>query len=119
MKVPIPSEASRFIVIEDQAILPIQRVDLARRSRRRTVGEQPLREQPALLRIESLEYLDRAVRRRGQRCRVRRASTWEPDSAQDELQRVNPLGQIPTLVAPRYIPGAPASTPSLMRRSSA
>ena len=28
---------------------------------------------------------------------VRRASTWEPDSAQAELLRVNPLGQIPTL----------------------
>lgn len=27
-----------------------------------------------------------------------RASTWEPDSAQEELRRVNPLGQIPTLV---------------------
>jgi GST-like protein len=35
-----------------------------------------------------------------QRCHVLRASTWEPDSAQAELQRVNPLGQIPTLVAP-------------------
>jgi GST-like protein len=29
-----------------------------------------------------------------------RASTWEPDSAQAELQRHNPLGQIPTLVLP-------------------
>jgi GST-like protein len=29
-----------------------------------------------------------------------RASTWEPDSAQDALARVNPLGQIPTLVFP-------------------
>ena len=36
-----------------------------------------------------------------QRCstpyRVVRASTWEADSARDELHRVNPLGQIPTL----------------------
>ena len=29
-----------------------------------------------------------------------RASTWEPDSAQAELGRVNPLGQIPTLLLP-------------------
>lgn len=29
-----------------------------------------------------------------------RASTWEPDSAQAELARVNPLGQIPTLLLP-------------------
>ena len=29
-----------------------------------------------------------------------RAATWEADSALDELQRVNPLGQVPTLVAP-------------------
>ena len=29
---------------------------------------------------------------------VRRASTWEADSARDELRRVNPLGQIPALV---------------------
>lgn len=31
---------------------------------------------------------------------VVRASTWEPDSALDELARVNPLRQIPTLVLP-------------------
>ena len=31
---------------------------------------------------------------------VQRASTWEPDSAQAELQKVNPLGQIPTLLDP-------------------
>ncbi len=36
----------------------------------------------------------------GQPYRVVRASTWEPDSAQAELQRVNPMGQIPTLVDP-------------------
>ena len=29
--------------------------------------------------------------------RVQRASTWEPDSAQQQLRQVNPLGQIPTL----------------------
>ena len=29
-----------------------------------------------------------------------RASTWEADSAQAELARVNPLGQIPTLLLP-------------------
>jgi GST-like protein len=29
-----------------------------------------------------------------------RASTWEQDSARDALARVNPLGQIPTLVMP-------------------
>jgi GST-like protein len=44
--------------------------------------------------------VEMALARCGQRCRVLRASTWEPDSAQAELQRVNPLGQIPTLVAP-------------------
>jgi GST-like protein len=32
--------------------------------------------------------------------RIVRASEWEPDSAQDELRKVNPLGQIPTLVMP-------------------
>ena len=30
--------------------------------------------------------------------RVVRASTWEPDSAQLQLQQANPLGQIPTLL---------------------
>lgn len=29
--------------------------------------------------------------------RVQRAATWEPDSAQAELRRANPLGQVPTL----------------------
>jgi GST-like protein len=38
-----------------------------------------------------------ALLRCGLPYRVQRASTWEPDSAQAELQRVNPLGQIPTL----------------------
>jgi GST-like protein len=37
-----------------------------------------------------------------QRCnlpyRTIRASTWEEDSARDELAKINPLGQIPTLV---------------------
>ncbi len=32
--------------------------------------------------------------------RIVRASEWEPDSALDELRKVNPLGQIPTLVTP-------------------
>lgn len=32
--------------------------------------------------------------------RVVRASSWEPDSAYDELLRINPLGQIPTLRLP-------------------
>lgn len=32
--------------------------------------------------------------------RAVRASEWEPDSAQAELRRLNPLGQIPTLVLP-------------------
>lgn len=41
-----------------------------------------------------------ALRQAGQPYRVVRASTWEADSAQAELARVNPLGQIPTLVAP-------------------
>lgn len=31
---------------------------------------------------------------------VRRASRWESDSAFDELLKINPLGQIPTLVLP-------------------
>ena len=32
--------------------------------------------------------------------RIVRASTWEDDSARDELRRVNPMQQIPTLVLP-------------------
>jgi len=32
--------------------------------------------------------------------RVVRAASWEPKSAREELARVNPLGQIPTLVLP-------------------
>lgn len=32
--------------------------------------------------------------------RLVRASTWETDSAQAELRRVNPMGQIPTVVLP-------------------
>jgi GST-like protein len=39
-----------------------------------------------------------------ERCNARyqlvRASTWEPDSAVAELERINPLKQIPTLVLP-------------------
>jgi len=36
----------------------------------------------------------------GQPYRTVRASTWEADSAQAELRRANPLGQIPTLQLP-------------------
>lgn len=42
--------------------------------------------------------IEMALQAVGQPYRVVRASTWEPDSAQAELRRVNPLGQIPTLV---------------------
>jgi GST-like protein len=41
-----------------------------------------------------------ALRAGGLPFRIVRASTWEPDSAIDELARVNPLRQIPTLVLP-------------------
>jgi GST-like protein len=41
-----------------------------------------------------------ALERCGLRWRSIRAAAWEPDSALDELRRVNPLGQIPTLVLP-------------------
>lgn len=41
-----------------------------------------------------------ALRRVGADYRLVRASTWEPDSALDELRSVNPLQQIPTLVLP-------------------
>ena len=41
-----------------------------------------------------------ALRACGLPFRSVRASTWEPDSARAELARVNPLGQIPTLVLP-------------------
>jgi GST-like protein len=39
-----------------------------------------------------------ALQRCGLPYAVVRASTWEADSAQDDLARANPLGQIPTLV---------------------
>lgn len=42
--------------------------------------------------------VEMALARCGLPYREVRASTWEPDSAQEELRRVNPLGQIPTLV---------------------
>lgn len=42
--------------------------------------------------------VEMALQAAGQPYRVVRASTWESDSAQAELRRVNPLGQIPTLV---------------------
>jgi GST-like protein len=41
-----------------------------------------------------------ALERCGLPYRLVRASQWEPDSAIDELRRINPLGQIPTLVLP-------------------
>jgi GST-like protein len=41
--------------------------------------------------------IELALRRCGLAYELRRASTWEPDSAQAELQRINPLGQIPAL----------------------
>ena len=42
--------------------------------------------------------IEMALRAAGLRYTTVRASTWEPDSAQAELLRVNPLGQIPCLV---------------------
>lgn len=42
--------------------------------------------------------VEMALARCGLPFREVRASTWEPDSAQEDLLRVNPLGQIPTLV---------------------
>ncbi|HRI17821.1 MAG TPA: glutathione S-transferase N-terminal domain-containing protein, partial [Burkholderiaceae bacterium] len=44
--------------------------------------------------------IEMALRVARVRYRVVRASTWERGSAMDELLRVNPLGQIPTLVEP-------------------
>src|SRR5690349_15151569 len=41
-----------------------------------------------------------ALERCGLEYRSVRASQWEADSAIDELKKVNPLGQIPTLVLP-------------------
>jgi len=41
-----------------------------------------------------------ALERCGLAFRQVRASTWEADSAIGELRRINPLGQIPTLVLP-------------------
>lgn len=41
-----------------------------------------------------------ALERTGVRFRVVRAASWEPDSALDELQRLNPLKQVPTLQLP-------------------
>lgn len=42
--------------------------------------------------------IEMALAAAGQPYRHVRAATWEPDSALDELGRVNPLRQIPTLV---------------------
>ena len=44
--------------------------------------------------------VEMGLRAAGLEYRVVRASTWEPGPALDELRRVNPLGQIPTLVEP-------------------
>lgn len=41
-----------------------------------------------------------ALERAARPFRVLRASSWEPDSAQEELRRLNPLMQIPTLLLP-------------------
>ena len=41
-----------------------------------------------------------ALERAAQPYRLLRASAWEPDSAQDELRRHNPLLQVPTLLLP-------------------
>ena len=44
--------------------------------------------------------VEMALRAAGLEYRVVRASTWEPGPALEALRRVNPLGQIPTLVEP-------------------
>jgi GST-like protein len=44
--------------------------------------------------------VEMALERSGLLYRVVRASTWEADSARADLQRANPLGQIPALLAP-------------------
>lgn len=44
--------------------------------------------------------VEMALARCGLPFRVVRASTWEADSAQSDLHRANPLGQIPALLAP-------------------
>lgn len=41
-----------------------------------------------------------ALNRCGLACEQVRAATWEPASALDELRRINPLQQVPTLVLP-------------------
>lgn len=44
--------------------------------------------------------IELALERAAQPYRLLRASAWEPDSAQDELRRHNPLLQVPTLLLP-------------------
>jgi GST-like protein len=44
--------------------------------------------------------VEAALERAGAPFRVVRSASWEPDSAVEELARVNPLRQIPTLVLP-------------------
>lgn len=42
--------------------------------------------------------VEMALRATGLEYQVVRASEWEPDSALSDLRKINPLGQIPTLV---------------------
>jgi GST-like protein len=44
--------------------------------------------------------IEAALERSGARYRIVNAASWEPDSALAELERVNPLRQIPTLALP-------------------
>ena len=44
--------------------------------------------------------VEMGLRAAGLEYRIVRASTWEPGPGLEELRRVNPLGQIPTLVEP-------------------
>jgi GST-like protein len=44
--------------------------------------------------------VEMALRAVGVEYRVVRASAWEPDSAMADLRKINPMGQIPTLVLP-------------------
>ncbi|WP_326534758.1 glutathione S-transferase [Pseudorhodoferax sp.] len=44
--------------------------------------------------------IEMALRAAGQRYRVRRASSWEPESDQPALHAANPLAQIPVLACP-------------------
>ena len=48
--------------------------------------------------------IEMALRVAGLEYRTVQAATWEPESALDELRRVNPLQQVPTLVLPDGTP---------------